>query len=200
MKTIKQQKIILFFLKSLLEFLKKQKVQKLDSFFTKLFSREELIEILEYLYLDEIDKYNVEQLNDNELLDLIGNDTSLLEFYIQKLEENITSTISLLPQDVSEFFERTSNETHYLYSKPVDQWDEYDRSNYNSLLFKSGKTKRVFAIFTSDVDEEDKYLVTTKPSFFFDTKMEAEAELNNLLTQENFKVGDLKIMTLWKIH
>ena len=187
-------------MKSLLEILKKQKVQKLDSFFTKLFSREELIEILEYLYLDEIDKFNIEQLNDNEPLDLIGNDTSILEFYIQKLEENITSTNSVSPQDVSEFFERTNNETHYLYSKPLDQWDEYDRSNYNSLLFKSGKTKRVFAIFTSDVDEKDKYLVTTKPSFFFDTKKEAETELNNLLTEENFEVGDLKIMTLWKIH
>jgi len=31
--------------------------------------------------------------------------------------------------------------THYLASKSIDFWDEYDRSNYRSLLYKSGRLK-----------------------------------------------------------
>ena len=198
--TIKEQKIHLFFLKSFLEILKEQKVQKLNTFFENLFSREELIEILEYLYLDGLDEFKIDNLKNEELLDLIGNDVSILEYYTHVFEEQITKIPELSQKEISEFFERTNNELHYLYSKPIEKWDEYDRSNYYSLLFKSGTTKRVFAIFTSDVDDKDKYVVTTKPSFFFDTQEEAEKELNKILTQEKFKEGDLKIMSLWKIH
>ena len=198
--TIKEQKIHLFFLKSFLEILKAQKVQELSALFENLFSRKELIDILEYLYLDELDEYNTEDMKDAELLDLIGDDVSILEYYTHLFEEQITKTPKLSHTEIFEFFERTNNELHYLYSKPIEQWDEYGRSNYYSLLLKSGTTKRVFAIFTSDVDEKDKYVVSTKPSFFFDTQEEAEKELNKILTQEKFKGGDLKIMSLWKIH
>ena len=198
--TIKEQKIHLFFLKYLLEVLRKQKDQDLNTLFKNLFSRKELIDILEYLYLDGLDEYNIEEMKDAELLGLIGNDVSILEFYIQQFEKCLTKTPELSHSEISEFFERTNNESHYLYSKPVEKWDEYDRSNYYSLLFKRGKTKRVFAIFTSDVDEKDKYVVTTQPSFFFDTQEEAEVDLKRIINQENFKKEDLKIMSLWKIH
>jgi len=198
--TIKEQKIHLFFLKSFLEILKAQRVQELSALFENLFSRKELIDILEYLYLDGLGEYNIEDMKDVELLDLIGNDVSILEYYTHVFEEQITKIPELSHTEISEFFERTNNELHYLYSKPIEKWDEYDRSNYYSLLFKSGTTKRVFAIFTSDVDEKDKYVVSTKPSFFFDTQEEAEEELNKILTQEKFKEDDLKIMSLWKIH
>lgn len=198
--TIKEQKIHLFFLKYLLKVLRKLKDQDLNNLFKNLFSRKELIDILEYLYLDGLDEYNIEKMKDAELLGLIGNDVSILEFYIQQFEKCLTKTPELSHSEISEFFERTNNESHYLYSKPIEKWDEYDRGNYYSLLFKRGKTKRVFAIFTSDVEEKDKYAVTTKPNFFFDTQDEAEKELNKILTQEKFKEGDLKIMTLWKIH
>lgn len=198
--TIKEQKIHLFFLKYLLKVLRKQKDKKLNTLFKNLFSRKELIDILEYLYLDGLDDYNIEEMKNAELLELIGNDVSILEFYIQQFEKHLTETPELSHSEISEFFERTNNETHYLYSKPIEQWDEYDRSNYYSLLFKSGKTKRVFAIFTSDVDGNDKYVVSTQPSFFFDTQEEAEGELKRIINEEKFKEEDLKIMSLWKIH
>jgi hypothetical protein len=197
---IKDLKIHLFFLKSLLEILKKQHTKELNHFFEKLFSRNQLIEILEYLYLDGLEKIKIENLNNKELLELVGNDASLLEYYIFKLEESITSTPTMSQEEVSSFFKEIQMENYYLADKPVNEWDEYDKSNYYSLLLKRGKSKRVFAIFTSDVNDEDKYAVTTKPSFFFDTKEDAELELQRILTQENFKEGDLKIMSLWKIH
>ncbi len=56
-----------------------------------------------------------------------------------------------IPTEVAKrkFFEETSNELHYLYEKPVKEWDEYDESNWKSLNIKtgridnSGKTKRL---------------------------------------------------------
>jgi len=68
------------------------------------------------------------------------------------------------------------------------------------LLWKHGKTKRVFAIFTADVDEKDKYAVTTKPSFFFDTEEEAIAEIENIISEMKFESDELKIMSLWQIQ
>ena len=82
-------------------------------------------------------------------------------------------------------------------SKPVEEWDEYDTSNYRSLLVKTGTTKKVFAIFTSDVLAEDVYAVTTKPSYFFDTKEEAESEINNILVEGKFTRDELVVHSLW---
>ena len=89
---------------------------------------------------------------------------------------------------------------HYLRDKPVEEWDDYDVSNYYSILYKHGKTRRVFAIYTSDVKEEDKYVVTTQPSFFFDTREEAEEELERCYEQGLNKWVSLQILSLWKIE
>ncbi len=198
--TIKQQKIILHFLKCHQKGLRAQKVDGLNPMFQNFFSRSELIDILEYLYLDNLKEFSIEELTEAELLELIGNDASILEYYSYKLEESITASPTLSQEEVTEFFQRTQNEIHYLSSKPADEWDGYDRSNYYSLLFKHGKTRRVFAIFTSDVIEEDKYAVTTKPSFFFDTKEEAQEELQRIVDDGDFKEDHLKVMSLWKIE
>lgn len=197
---IKQQKLLLFFLKQLKKSLKKSKEQTLDSFFSDFFSREELLEILEYLYLDKTSEFEIDKKENSGILALIGNDISILEFVIYTLESSITATPTLSEDKKKEFFELKNLETHYLYSKPAQGWDDYDVSNYYSLLFKHGKTARVFAIFTSDVESEDKYAVTTKPSFFFDSKEEAETELEKIYKEQDFKKGDLKIMSLWKIQ
>lgn len=102
--------------------------------------------------------------------------------------------------EVQNFFDSRMLNTHYLSDKPVEQWDKYDVNNYYSLLFKHGKTKKVYAIFTSDVKDEDKYVVTTQPSFFFDTKAEAEAELNRICLGTKQSKSDFIIHSLWKIE
>jgi len=55
----------------------------------------------------------------------------------------------------------------------------------------------VFAIFTSDVLAEDVYAVTTKPSYFFDTKEEAEAEIENVIAKGKFSSNELVVHSLW---
>jgi hypothetical protein len=91
-------------------------------------------------------------------------------------------------------------EMHYLATKRVEAWDEYDRSNYHSILRKTGKTKRVFALYFSEVKEEDKYKVTTPPSLLFDTSKEAKEELERLIQEEKFKAGELKILPLLQLN
>jgi hypothetical protein len=198
--TIKQRKMILHFLKAYETLLVKDKKQELSMLFHSFFSREELIAILEHSYFDQdLEEHHIEDLENSDLLELIGDDYFLLTYLIDKIENSITASPSLSKKEIEAFFERIGSELHYLYTKPIDKWDEYDRSNYNSLLFKHGKTNRVFAIFTSDVEDKDKYAVTTKPSFFFDTKEEAEAELKHILKEKKFKKDELKIMSLWQI-
>lgn len=52
--------------------------------------------------------------------------------------ENDTRTT---PQSVREILYQLGLHTHYLGTKPIENWDEYDYSNYRSLLIKSGKIK-----------------------------------------------------------
>lgn len=199
--TIKERKIIVFFLKQYQTILEKNGTQELNSMFTDFFSRAELIEILEHSYFDkDLADHNIETLENSDLLELIGDDYFLLTYLIEKIEKSITAVPNFSQEEKNKFFESKNLETHYLYSKPIKQWDSYDVSNYYSLLWKHGKTKCVWAIFTSDVDEVDKYAVTTKPSFFFDTEEEAIAEIESVIKELKFKRDELKVMSLWQIQ
>ena len=199
--TIKERKTIVFFLKQYQTVLEKNETQELNSIFTDFFSRVELIEILEHSYFDQgLENHNVETLENADLLEFIGDDYFLLTYLIDTIEKSITATPTLSEEEKESFFERKNLQTHYLYSKPTQEWDEYDVSNYYSLLWKHGKTKRVFAIFTDDVDEKDKYAVTTKPTFFFDTEEEAIAEIESVIQEGKFKKNELKVMSLWQIQ
>tara|TARA_B100000963_G_scaffold185748_1_gene161444 strand:+ start:1318 stop:2340 length:1023 start_codon:yes stop_codon:yes gene_type:complete len=40
-------------------------------------------------------------------------------------------------EDINQFFSDSSNEIHYLNSKPVKDWDKYDLSNFKSLVRKA---------------------------------------------------------------
>jgi len=42
-------------------------------------------------------------------------------------------------QEVDDAFSSWQRETHYLASKPVEKWDEYDLSNFNAISRKGGK-------------------------------------------------------------
>ncbi len=55
----------------------------------------------------------------------------------------------------------------------------------------------MFTIFTSDVLAEDVSAVTTKPSYFFDTKEEAENEITNIIAEGRFTRDELTIHKLW---
>lgn len=198
--TIKHRKLILYFLKQLEKEFLKNKNQELSEFFTHFFNRGELIEVLEHSSFDQnLEQLDIKNLENGQLLELIGEDYFILSFLIQKMESDITAAPKMTKDEVDMFFDNIYLSTHYLKIKPIEEWDSYDVSNYYSLLFKHRKTKRVFAIFTSDVEEEDKYAVSTKPSFFFDTKEEAEEELERICVETKQSPSDFVIHSLWKI-
>lgn len=199
--TIKQRKVLIRLLQQYLALMEKHDVESVNPNWEGFFSRKKLLAMIEFLYDDDdLQKYHLKNMENDELLKFIHSDYQLIRYIIHTLQQDIVATPNISGKEINEFFTRIGMENHYLMYKPPFQWDEYDRSNYYSLLFKHGKTKRVFAIFTADVDEEDKYAVTTQPSYFFDSKEEAEAELEKILLEKRFNREELKIMSLWQIQ
>ncbi|WP_155912573.1 hypothetical protein [Mesoflavibacter zeaxanthinifaciens] len=195
--TIKERKRILYFLEALMVNLESHEDNHVSAEFLNLFSRKELMDMVLWLHTN-YDKSMLAEKTDAELLELLNDDSNILAYVIEQWKANISAVPKLTQDDVFEFFERIPIYIHYLRDKPVEEWDDYDVSNYYSLLFKHGKTKRVFAIFTSDVKDEDKYAVTTQPSFFFDTKEEAQEELERICLESKRSKSDFTIHSLWK--
>ncbi|WP_292942889.1 hypothetical protein [Olleya sp. UBA1516] len=194
---LRNYKRILFFLNRLESFLESEKESNTSSELASYYTDSELREIIHWLYRDVWSKNALGFMERPQLLELINSNYGILLWTIYGLEKSMTDTPNIAQTDIDSFFQRTQNELHYLASKPVEEWDEYDTSNYRSLLVKTGTTKKVFAIFTSDVLAEDVYAVTTKPSYFFDTKAEAEEEINNILVEEKFTRDELVVHSLW---
>ncbi len=194
---LREYKRIIFFLQRLETFLDKEIQAKFSVEFLKHYTDSELREMIYWLYKDVWSKNSLGFKNRSELIELISNDKNVLMWTIAQLEASMTKAPSYSQKDVTAFFERTQNEIHYLASKPVEQWDAYDASNYTSLLIKTGTTKKVYAIFDSDVLKEDVYAVTTKPSYFFDNREEAETEINSIIAKGKFTKEELVIHSLW---
>ena len=194
---LKTYKRILFFLNDLSNFIETPGNTKLSQELIKHFTDSELRKMIYWLYKDVWSKNALGFMERDKLLELINGDVVVLEWTIYELEKQMTAISDSSQEEVDAFFIKTQNEIHYLASKPVENWDEYDTSNYRSLLLKTGKAKKVYAIFTSDVLAEDVYAVTTKPSYFFDTKEEAEAEIDNIIIEEKFTRDELVIHSLW---
>lgn len=197
--TIRAHKRILLFLKDLQGFLMDHQGDLKLPELLKHYTDSELREMIHFIYRDSWSKNALGFMERKALEELILTDYQVLLWTIHKFEELMTATPEYSQDEVDGFFERTQNEIHYLVSKPIAEWDSYDYSNYRSLMVKTGTTKKVHAIFTSDVLKEDVYVVTTKPSYFFDTKAEAEAELKAIITNDdsNFETNDLVIHSLW---
>ncbi|QTD36410.1 hypothetical protein JL193_09580 [Polaribacter batillariae] len=194
---LRNYKQILFFLNRLEPFLESIKEVKIDTELMNYYTDSELREMIHWLYRDVWSKNALGFMERSKLIELINSELNVLLWTVHGLEKQMTQTPSNSQENVDAFFERTQNQIHYLASKPVENWDEYDTSNYRSLLVKTGTTKRVFAIFASDVLAEDVYALTTKPSYFFDTKEEAEAEIDNIIIEEKFTRDELVVHSLW---
>lgn len=198
--TIKETKAILHFLKRYQAILNAEKHPELNTFFQHFFSREELLAILNHTYCEEtVERHPVEHLSKNKLLELINDDYYIIRYLIYKLEASLTKTPELSQQEVCEIFDQLPVGAHYLRDKPVNDWDSYDRSNYLALLAKHGKVQKVYAIFSNDVPEEDKYRVTTPPELFFDTETQAKEALKRMCSERKIPKDELKVMSLWRI-
>lgn len=193
---IKAQKQILYFLEALQANWEGLEEHTISHELLNIFNREELEAMVLWL-LPNLDESSFTGKTNAAILELMNCDVNVLAYFIEQWKAIMVETPKIEQEAVDDFFRKNQKELHYLASKPVTKWDRYDKSNYHALLAKTNTTKKVYAIFTSDVLAEDVYAVTTKPSYFFDTKEEAEAALANIIKEENFKAKDLTIHTLW---
>jgi len=193
---LQEQKRILYFLEAFKVNLDSHEDDSINPEFLNLFSRKELVEMVLWLYKNT-DKNMLVNKTDLELLEIINDDANVLAYVIEQWINKMNNSLKYTQEEVHQIFSKIQKESHYLMSKPVEYWDEYDRSNYHSILSKTGTTKKVFAIFNSDVLKEDVYAVTTKPSYFFDTEDQAKHELSRIESKRGFKKGELVIHQLW---
>ena len=197
--TLKQQRLLLYFFEVLEAHLRFTDALPLSKEVKQFLTREECIDIALWLSPERYHRGELEKFDDEKLHQALVTDYNILLYIIHKWEVRLSKSITFSDAEVDALFTRTNNQIHYLYTKPTAQWDSYDRSNYIALLYKAGFTIQVYGIYSSSVKEEDKYIVDSPPKKFYDTKEEAEAELQRCITEENFKEGDLVVYPLYKI-
>lgn len=75
--------------------------------------------------------------------------------------------------------------------------DNIDISPLAIIDVEDDGMRQVFGIYTSDVLAKDVHEVTTEPAHFFDTKEEAEREVENIVSTGRFTREELVIHPLW---
>jgi hypothetical protein len=84
----------------------------------------------------------------------------------ESVNENLTVGGKPSQEEVDKFFEETFQETHYLASKPVGEWDEYDMSNWKAKLKKKKQDKPQFGenlTVGGKPSQEELYKVAGRP-------------------------------------
>lgn len=198
--TIREHKRILMFLEDLLGHLEDQKGEYDVAHLLSYYTDSELREMVHWNFKETWSKNALEVLNRSELTNLIQTDYQVLSWTVHHLEQQLKATPTYSQEEVDAYFKKTQIETHYLASKPVEQWDDYDLANYRSLMVKTGTAKKVYGIFDSSVLSEEAHAVTTQPKYFFDTKEEALEELEKIITEGKFRRDELMVHALWKLN
>ncbi len=165
------------------------------------FTRPELIEIIKWKYGGPaLDALDLSKLNDQELIQAAGEEEEVLRYFIEKFERQIRIISELTQSEKDTFFDKYSLGDHYLNTKPIEVWDEYDHASYIALIFKYGKAKKVYGIYLSHVQDKELPFVTTQPSYFFCTPEEAKAEMEKILLESDYQPEELSIKSLYKFN
>lgn len=86
----------------------------------------------------------------------------------------LTEDAQCTQEDVVYMLHFLGQYSHYLCTKPIESWDEYDYSNYNARKRKATSSiKGVFAHFPKNMKEENKYDAGYVPDRYFDTLEDA---------------------------
>lgn len=190
--------VLRHFLKDYKRLLRKVQPQDIHPFLQDFLSKQELESIIKWL-MDGVALKHVdfENASKEELLDVVADDVSILEYFFEQWETETLQREALTPTSVWETLVQLSHESHYLGSKPLADWDEYDHANYRSLQLKSGRIKKLWGIFNTSVTEKN-IQQATPPKRFFDTHEQAKAEKQFLFQKENFHPDELHILPVYK--
>lgn len=196
-KKTKRRLVVQYFLRKLKLRMEADKVNSLDAVWLSIYTKDELMDIIRWAYAPTVPQWiQFDKMSEQELLDAIGDDFYILAYEIEQARLDLHQTMKFTPKRVFDTLVQLGLETHYLMQKPIAEWDEYDSANYRALSHKAGNPTPVFGIYDSAVMEEDKYIVTTPPSKFYNTEREAMDTLAELIKSGQLKEGEAKVMML----
>ena len=190
----KNRLLAMYFIKTLQHRMQNNTSGTINPVFMHILNQEELQDIVKWLHGDKLsDKETLNTKSKEELLDLVGDDFHILCFTVQKWNDALKEKVTY--QKVYEILYQLGLETHYLMTKEIETWDEYDHSNFKSLSKKAGTCQPLYAVFKALTCEEDKY--TCAPlSKYYNSKWEAQVQLSYLLVKEHLEEHQLKIIIL----
>lgn len=159
MKSYKKRLISRFFLEKVKEELKNQNPKQLSKFWLGILNKNELQEIIKWLYNQssrkDNDLYSHEK---EELLSLIVSDYNILNYLCSTMDGELLSYNSPTLESLSQILYRLDASGHYLQDKPISLWDNYDLNNYKSLYRKAGLEQPIYGIFDIEMALEEKYI------------------------------------------
>ena len=192
---ITTKQILQHFLSELVQELAEMPVHDHSFFFDDFFSREELRKMIEHLYQGaEKQLYDMDTISKSEMIDELS-DADILEFFLDEWQQsqNLFDT-----REIDKLLEQLGLETHYLVTKDLKLWDQYDHLNYQMLLLKSGRIQKVYGIYDADISQEEVNTVTSPPKRFFDSQEQAKSYLHELLDDGRFHRQELHILYSYK--
>jgi len=176
MKPYKKRLISRFFLEKVKEELKNQNPKKISPFWLSVLSRDELHQIIKWLYNQtakkDSDPYTQ---NKEELLSLIVSDYNILNYLLSSIDSELLSYNYPTLESLSKILYRLDASGHYLEDKPISLWDNYDLNNYKSLYRKAGLEQPIYGVFDKGMPVAEKY--TTAPLELYLSPLEIIQEL-----------------------
>ncbi|HBF20743.1 MAG: hypothetical protein CMI36_00365 [Owenweeksia sp.] len=170
-------------------------VTSIDPFFQTFFTKGELEDIVHTLYdshtLNELDP---DGMSKEELLDTIADDAIILGYFIDRWEDERYAYIALTEKGVKDILTQLELQTHYLWYKPIPDWDAYDLGNYRELQVKAGKVAWVYGIYDASITEENMESVTAPPIRFYDSQELAASATHELVQSGQFHDSELHIL------
>lgn len=193
------KRVLGHFLKDYQRLLRRTQPQDIHPFLQDFLSKQEIESIIKWL-MDGVALQHVDWKNSSkqELLEVVADDVSILEYFLEEWNNEILHREVLTPTSVWDTLVQLGMESHYLGSKVLAHWDEYDHANYRALQLKSGRITRLFGIYQTSVQQENVNQATTPPNRLFDSREQAEAEKHYLMLKENFKADELHILEVFK--
>lgn len=193
----KRRIIMTYFLRSLQDKLQwEDNVEPISEKWLRIYSKKELKEVVKWLFMQKIpEDMDLDKMDEEELLATIGDEFHLLGHLLSEMEEEVKAFENPTPQRLDELLEQLSSESHYLATKPIATWDEYDLSNYQALFRKAGMSAPLYGVYDADVKQDDRYTVTL-PSHLYESQQEALKHLSELVEKGQFEEHQLQIMSL----
>lgn len=196
---ITTQLVFRHFLQSYQKIIEASKSPTISPFFEHFFTREELINILDFMFggvgLEQID---LETATNEELLATIDDELYILRYFLNQWENELDTHNKITPRAVYNTLLQLGYETHYLGQKDIIEWDEYDISNYISLQHKAGKIVSVFGIYEVSVSQEDVYSVDSHPKRLFKNKEDAQEILELGISKSTFEKDSVHVLECYR--